>query len=81
MTNEWSDGGFAVGDAVEAMGLAPSRERKWFKATVIKIRAPPAWPPIVVKFTATLEGGTHRLALPDPITAYLHADHVRRPAA
>ena len=43
--------------------------------------APPAWPPIVVKFTATLEGGTHRLALPDPITAYLHADHVRRPAA
>ena len=81
MTNEWSDGGFEAGDAVEAMGRGPGGTREWFKATVTKIRAPPAWPPIVVKYTATLEGNKNRLALPEPITAYLHADDVRRAAA
>ena len=78
MTNEWSDGGFTSGDTVEAMGRSPGGSREWFKATVIKIRLPPAWPPIVVKFIATLEGGSIRLALPDPVTAYCHADDVRR---
>ena len=81
MTNEWSDGGFEAGDAVEAMGRGPGGTREWFKATVTKIRAPPAWPPIVVKYTATLEGNKNRLALPEPISAYLHADDVRRAAA
>ena len=46
-----------------------------------KIRPPPAWPPIVVRFTATLDGVTNRLALPDPVTAYVHADDVRFPTA
>ena len=74
MTNEWSTGGLSVGDAVEAMGRAPGGERAWFKAQVIGLRER-AWPPIVVRYTATLEG-----ALPEPITAYLHADDVRRAA-
>ena len=81
MTNEWSDGGFEAGDAVEAMGRGPGGTREWFKATVTKIRAPPAWPPIVVKYVSTLEGNKNRLALPEPISAYLHADDVRRAAA
>ena len=81
MTNEYSDGGFETGDAVEAMGRGPGGTREWFKATVTKIRAPPAWPPIVVKYTATLEGNKNRLALPEPISAYLHADDVRRAVA
>ena len=53
----------------------------WFKAVVTDFRKPPAWPPIVVKFTATLDGNKNRLALPEPVSAYVHADHVRRPAA
>lgn len=77
MTNEFSTGDFAVHDMVEAMGHGPSGQREWFKAEVIALRPPPAWPPIVVKYTATLDGVTNRLALPEPITAYLRADHVR----
>ena len=56
MTDEWSDGGFAAHDVVEAMGRAPSGDRDWFKAIVTKIRTKPSWPPIVVKYTATLTG-------------------------
>jgi hypothetical protein len=70
-----------AGDAVEAMGRGPGGTREWFQATVTSFRKPPAWPPIVVKYTATLEGVTTRLALPDPVTAYCHADDVRRPTA
>ena len=77
MTDEWSDGGFAAHDVVEAMGRAPTGDRDWFKAIVTKIRTKPSWPPIVVKYTATLTGVTNPLALPEPRTAYLHADHVR----
>ena len=77
MTNEFSTGGFAVGDVVEAMGRGPSGDREWFKAKVTALRAPPAWPPIVVKFTATLEDVKNRLALPEPISAYVHAEQVR----
>jgi len=77
MTDEWSDGGFAAQDAVEAMGRAPTGDRDRFKAIVTKIRTKPSWPPIVVKYTATLAGVTNPLAVPEPRTAYLHADHVR----
>ena len=77
MTDEWSDGGFAVDDLVEAMGRAPAGDRAWFKAVVTKIRTKPAWPPIAVKYTASLTGVTNPLALPEPRTAYLHADDVR----
>ena len=61
-------------------GRCPGGAREWFQAKVTKIRPPPAWPPIVVRFTATLHGVTNRLALPDPVTAYVHADDVRRAA-
>ena len=76
MTNEFSTGGLDKGDAVEAMGRGPGGERAWFKACVIGFRQK-AWPPIVVKYTGTLEGETHPLALPDPVTAYVHLDQVR----
>lgn len=68
-----------VGDAVDAMGAAPGGGRAWFRAKVVALRS--RFPPIHVKYVATLEGATARLALPEPVTAYLHADDVRRPAA
>ena len=82
MTNEMSTavGGVALkaGDAIEAMGAAPGGGRTWFRATVVALRD--RFPPIHVRYTATLEGVTNRLALPEPKTAYLHADDVRFPA-
>ena len=53
--------------------------RPWFSAKVVALRA--RFPPIHVKYLATLEGVTARLALPEPVSAYLHADDVRRPSA
>ena len=80
MTNEMStmlDGQeLAVGDEIEALGSAPGGGRVWFRAKVVALRS--RYPPIHVKFTATLEGVTHRLALPEPVTAYVNADGVRR---
>ena len=46
-----------------------------FAATVEAIRA--TFPRIVVRFTADGEGRTHRIALPEPITAYVHAGLVQ----
>ena len=66
-----------VGDEVEALGAAPGGDgRVWFRAKVVALR--PRYPPIHVRYTATLEGVTHRLALPEPVTAYVNADGVRR---
>ena len=81
MTNEMStmlDGQeLAVGDEIEVLGAAPGGNgRVWFRAKVVALRS--RYPPIHVKFTATLEGVTHRLALPEPVTAYVNADGVRR---
>ena len=80
MTNEMSttlDGQeLAVGDEIEALGSAPGGSRVWFRAKVVALRS--RYPPIHVKFTATLEGVTNRLALPEPVTAYVNADGVRR---
>ena len=36
------------------------------------------FPPLHVRYITTLEGVTNRLALPEPVTACLHADDVRR---
>ena len=81
MTNEMStmlDGQeLAVGEEIEALGSAPGGNgRVWFRAKVVALRS--CYPPIHVKFTATLEGVIHRLALPEPVTAYVNADGVRR---
>jgi hypothetical protein len=38
---------------------------------VTTLRAPPAFPPIVIKFTATEDGSTLALALPRPRVAYV----------
>ena len=78
--DEFSTGGFQVGDDVDALGLDPSGcGRKWFCARVVGIRAAPAWPPITVKYISTLEGGTTSLELPSPTTAHLPATDVRLP--
>ena len=45
--------------------------RQRFSARVEAIRA--KFPRLVVRFTADAEGNTHPLALPQPITAYVHA--------
>ena len=66
-----------VGDEIEALGAAPGGDgRVWFRAKVVALR--PRYPPIHVRYTATLEGVTHRLALPEPVTAYVNVDGVRR---
>ena len=81
MTNEMSTtvGGqeLVVGDEIEALGSAPGGDgRVWFRAKVVALRS--HYPPLHVKYTATLEGVTHRLALPEPVTAYVNTDGVRR---
>ena len=82
MTNEMStsvDGReLEVGESVEAKGAAPGGGRSWFRAKVVALRS--HYPPLHVRYTATLEGVTNRLALPEPVTAYLNADDVRRVA-
>ena len=45
------------------------------RQVVVALRS--RYPPLHVKFTATLEGVTHRLALPEPVTAYVNADGAR----
>ena len=66
-----------VGDEIEALGAAPGGDgRVWFRAKVVALK--PRYPPLHVRYTATLEGVTHRLALPEPVTAYVNADGVRR---
>ena len=76
--DEAADGGWSIGDRVIAVGFAPSGVKAWFKASVIGFRQ--RFPPIVVRYTSTLEGCTLPLALPRPVTAYLlsrdiKADH------
>ena len=82
MTNEMStsvDGReLEVGESVEAKGAAPGGGRSWFRAKVVALRS--RYPPLHVRYTATLESVTNRLALPEPVTAYLNADDVRRVA-
>ena len=57
--------------ALLAKGFAPSGQKEWFRAEVTALRPPPAFPPIVVKFSATEDGATLPLALPRPVTAYV----------
>ena len=72
--------GLAVDNVVEVIGSSAGG-RQWFKGKIVALRPPPAWPPIHVKYTATLAGVTNALALPEPNTAYVHADMVRKPTA
>ena len=65
----------AAADGGGAAAAAAEHEDVWFRAKVVALRS--RYPPIHVKFTATLEGVTHRLALPEPVTAYVNADGVR----
>ena len=62
-----------IGEEVWAWGLHAGARRR-FKAEVVKHRK--QFPRLVVRYIATEAGGSHRLELPDPITAYLHAADV-----
>ena len=62
-----------IDEEVWAWGLH-GNARKRFKAMVINHRK--QFPRIVVRYIASESGGSHRLKLPDPITAYLHAADV-----
>ena len=73
--DETDDGGFSVGDLVLAVGFAPSGSRAWFKGRVTGFR--PRFPPIVVKYYATLNGNTLPLALPCPSVAHLMSRDVK----
>jgi hypothetical protein len=63
----------SIGEEVWAWGLHAGARRR-FKAEVVKHRK--QFPRLVVRYIATEAGGSHRLELPDPITAYLHAADV-----
>ena len=67
--------GLNIGDEVFAEGNAPGGGRTWFKAKVIGFRN--RFPPIVVEYIATTDGETQPLALPAPVSAYVHRQQVR----
>ena len=75
--DDFDVGGLTVGGRVLAKGLSPAGQRLWYRATVTAFRPPPAWPPIVVKFTATEDGNDMRLLLPQPLTAFVHRGDVK----
>ena len=66
--------GLQTGDPCFAVGYM--LEKKWFQARVLSIRAKE--PRLRVEYTATLEGETSKLALPEPRKAYVFEDHVSR---
>ena len=46
--------GVSVGQELLALGLGPNGTREWFRAKVMALRAPPSWPPILVKVCFTI---------------------------
>ena len=68
--------GLLDGQLVFAKGLAPSGERVWFRAQIVRLR-PGHFPPIVVKYMATEAGDEAALLLPQPRTAYVHRGDTR----
>ena len=68
-------GGVSVGDSVLALGLAPSGQREWFRATVKRLRA--RAPPISVRYVATESGETGSLLLPQPPTGFVYKAHTK----
>ena len=56
--------GIKVGDKLLAKGLASNGERTWFQAEVIGLRE--SIPPILVKYTTTMEGSDAASSLPWP---------------
>ena len=75
--DEFSHGGYAVGEEVLALGHAPAGGRAWFKARIVKLNERPVWPPLRVKYLATGDGATMALALPCPRTANVSAADVK----
>ena len=73
--DEWSIEELDVGMQVLAEGFAPAGGREWYRATITAFRT--SWPPITVRFTATADGDTQPLLLPQPATAYVHRGQIR----
>eukprot|EP00966_Prymnesium_polylepis_P118274 2734610-Prymnesium_polylepis.1 len=73
--HEIDTSGFAVGDNVYAQGLAPTGETAFFAADILAIRE--RFPPLQVKYTATLSGDEDPLLLPIPSTAFVPTTHVK----
>ena len=69
--DEFDTCGLQERDPIFAVGLSPTGERTWFVATVIDVNAS-RWPPVSVRFDATLQGETHPLYLPSSRVARLH---------
>ena len=75
--DEFSHGGYAVGEEVLALGHAPMGGRAWFKARIVKLNERPVWPPLRVKYLETEDGTTMALALPSPRVANVSAADVK----
>lgn len=66
---EVSTANFKVGHIVFAQTFGPTGEVAFYKAMVIALRE--RYPPIEIKYIATLDGNTDSLVLPSPLTAFL----------
>lgn len=71
---ELSVGEHAVGTTVYVKGHSAAGEA-WFEATILAHRS--RYPPIQVKYTATLDGDPSKLALPTPQVAFVPLASVR----
>ena len=65
-----------MGEEVLALGHGPVG-RVFFKARVVKLNAPPVWPPLRVKYLETEDGAAAALALPSPRVANVSATDVK----
>ena len=66
--------GLRVGDPCFALGVLVDKE--WYKATVLGVR--PKSPQVRIEYTATLEGQTAPLILPEPKKTHVPPHFVRR---
>ena len=61
--------GLAVGQAVLARTIGPTGDKQWFRATITALRT--HFPPIAVEYTATTDGDTSRLLLPQLLKGFV----------
>lgn len=69
--DEFDACGLQPRDRTFAAGLSPTGAKTWFVATVIDVNVS-RWPPVTVRFDATLQGETHPLCLPGGRQTRLH---------
>ena len=69
--DEFDTCGLTASDRILAAGLSPTGAKTWFIATVVDVKAS-RWPPVYVRFDATLQRETHPLCLPAIRQTRLH---------